>query len=221
MRRISKETRKDNQRFTSSEDVDLSASKNAGLIEDRHQQIVAGACKVFFEKGFHPTTTRDLAAACGMSMGQLYHYISSKDDVLYLVHKHYIMLWRDYLRNSMVESIADPKEKLAAALRNSLDFIFKNRRLSQFIFTESKHLERKHLRTVLNLDNENIVKYWRDLLEEVNRQTPIEGDLELLANQIVFIQVFEPLRGWTVKNRLPEESRDAMIKFILRGLGLL
>ena len=34
-------------------------------------------------EGLPRTSIRDIAAACDMSMGQLYHYISSKDDILY------------------------------------------------------------------------------------------------------------------------------------------
>jgi len=63
------------------------SAKDPELIKMKHQRIVDCSCKIFFKKGFHPTTIRDIATACDMSMGQLYHYISSKDDVLFLVHK--------------------------------------------------------------------------------------------------------------------------------------
>ena len=79
------------------EDLAVASSRNLSLVEKKHQQIVDGACTVFFKKGYHPTTTRDIAKACGMSIGQLYHYISSKDDVLYLVHKHMQKAWYEYL----------------------------------------------------------------------------------------------------------------------------
>ena len=83
------------------EDPVFATSQNSSLIEKRHQQIVDGACKIFFTKGYHPTTTRDIANACGMSIGQLYHYISSKDDVLYLVHKYTQQVWYDYLKKTL------------------------------------------------------------------------------------------------------------------------
>ncbi len=90
------------------EDLIHTAAKNADLIQKRHQQIVDGACQLFFKKGYHPTTIRDIARACGMSMGQLYHYISSKDDVLYLVHKHMQNIWYEYLKNSDYEEAKEP-----------------------------------------------------------------------------------------------------------------
>ena len=85
------------------EELRISSSKNLPLIEKKHHQIVEGACRVFFEKGYHPTTIRMIAKACGMSMGQLYHYIHSKDDVLYLVHKHMQKVWYDYIKKSDME----------------------------------------------------------------------------------------------------------------------
>jgi len=48
----------------------------------KQRLIVERASSVLFKKGFHGTSIRDIAAACEMSMGQLYHYISSKDDIL-------------------------------------------------------------------------------------------------------------------------------------------
>src|SRR4030067_1076273 len=99
-----------------SDDLIFASTKNAPLVENRHQQIVDGACKIFLEKGYHLTTIRDIAKACGMSMGQLYHYIRSKDDVLYLIHKHMHTVWYDYLRRSNLEQIDDPVQKFTEAL---------------------------------------------------------------------------------------------------------
>jgi len=65
-----------------SKDLTIASAKNARRVENKQRQIVDGSCRLFFKKGYHPTTIREIANASGMSMGQLYHYISSKDDVL-------------------------------------------------------------------------------------------------------------------------------------------
>jgi AcrR family transcriptional regulator len=59
--------------------------KNPELIEKRRRQIVDAAVQLFIEKGFHKTTTRQIAKASGFSIGSLYEYVTSKEDVLYLV----------------------------------------------------------------------------------------------------------------------------------------
>lgn len=59
--------------------------KNQDLVELRRCQIVDAAVQLFIENGFHKTTTRQIARAAGLSIGSLYEYIESKEDVLYLV----------------------------------------------------------------------------------------------------------------------------------------
>jgi TetR/AcrR family transcriptional regulator, cholesterol catabolism regulator len=59
--------------------------KNPELVKRRRRQIVDAAVQLFIEKGFHKTTTREIAKAAGFSIGSLYEYVASKEDVLYLV----------------------------------------------------------------------------------------------------------------------------------------
>ena len=59
--------------------------KNPDLVERRRRQIADAAVKLFIEKGFHKTTTRQIAGASGFSIGSLYEYFASKEDILYLV----------------------------------------------------------------------------------------------------------------------------------------
>ena len=59
--------------------------KNPDLIEKRRNQIIEAVVPLFIEKGFHKTTTRQMALAAGFSIGTLYEYVACKEDVLYLV----------------------------------------------------------------------------------------------------------------------------------------
>jgi len=59
--------------------------KNPDLVQRRHRQIVDAAVQLFIKHGFHKTTTRQIAKAAGISIGSLYEYISSKEDILFLV----------------------------------------------------------------------------------------------------------------------------------------
>ncbi len=204
-----------------SKDLGIASTKNAPLVENRHQQIVDGACKVFFEKGYHPTTIRDIAKACGMSMGQLYHYIRSKDDVLYLIHKHMHKVWYDYLRRSNLEQIDDPVQKFAEALKQILRFQIENKKLIQFVYSESKYLDKKHFKVVLEMDYKHVIGFWRGLLEDVNKKKSVKGDLDILASLVAFTLVFLPLRGWTLRDKPTKKTLGSLQDFILRGLGVV
>ncbi len=59
--------------------------KNPELVVERRRQIVDSTVHLFIKHGYHKTTTRMIAKAAGFSIGSLYEYVGSKEDVLYLV----------------------------------------------------------------------------------------------------------------------------------------
>ncbi len=59
--------------------------KDPQLVERRRRQIIDAAVRLFIANGFHKTTTRQIARKADISIGALYEYVASKEDVLYLV----------------------------------------------------------------------------------------------------------------------------------------
>ena len=51
----------------------------------REAELQATATRLFRERGFHATSMQDLGEALGMNRGSLYHYIASKDDLLWTI----------------------------------------------------------------------------------------------------------------------------------------
>jgi len=202
------------------QDLVRSSAKDVDLIEAKQQQIVNAACRLFFKKGYHRTTIREIALASGMSMGQLYHYISSKDDVLFLTYKQMQMIWYEHLVRSGVEEIKDPFERFTRAVRLTLEFSWKHRKLFFFVYTETQYLDKRHLRVVLEMDDKNVVGFWRRLLMDLGRLKRVQGDVDFLANLISYLMVFLPLRGWNLKERTSERYLDVVTDFIVEGLGL-
>jgi len=193
------------------------------LTERKQRQIVDGAAKVLFAKGFGKTSIRDIAAAAGMSMGQLYHYISSKDDILYLMHQRDQENWYQVLADAGFDEIEDPVEKLEYGLRITFKYLSENRDFVQFIFTESKYLDREHLHQVLELDDQNVVGFYRHLLGQVPGLRYKGREAELAANLVHFIATFLALRGWNLHLKSQadvDEAVEFLIDFIFRGLGL-
>ena len=62
-------------------------SSNRALVKKRRKHIVECAKTIFYEKGFRGTNMRELAKACGLTTGAIYHYLGSKDDILHLIVK--------------------------------------------------------------------------------------------------------------------------------------
>ena len=52
------------------------------VVEDRREQIIDAAMRVFAQKGFKGATNRDLAHEAGITTGLIYYYFKSKEDLL-------------------------------------------------------------------------------------------------------------------------------------------
>lgn len=52
---------------------------------NRDAEIVEAAIRVFYAKGFGASTMQDVADAVGVLKGSLYHYITSKEDLLFRI----------------------------------------------------------------------------------------------------------------------------------------
>jgi TetR/AcrR family transcriptional regulator, cholesterol catabolism regulator len=57
--------------------------------EERRQQVLDEAAAVFAERGYHDTSIRDLLDATGFTIGRMYHYIGTKEDLLFMIFERY------------------------------------------------------------------------------------------------------------------------------------
>ncbi|MDD9301843.1 MAG: TetR/AcrR family transcriptional regulator [Desulfobacter sp.] len=89
--------------------------KNPELVRERRRHIVDSTVKLFIEHGYHKTTTRMIAKAVGFSIGSLYEYVSSKEDLLYLVCKAIHEEVKDAVEAALSASSKE-KEQLAQVI---------------------------------------------------------------------------------------------------------
>jgi AcrR family transcriptional regulator len=92
----------------------MSQVTDSGL-PDARSRLVAAAVESFAVKGFHGTTTRDIAAGAGMSPAALYVHHRSKEELLHRIsragHDRTLALVQE-----AVASSADPRDQLLAAV---------------------------------------------------------------------------------------------------------
>src|SRR6186997_1913416 len=55
--------------------------------EEKRNQILEAAVRVFASKGYHTSRVGDIAKEAGVAHGLLYHYFSSKEEVLHTVFR--------------------------------------------------------------------------------------------------------------------------------------
>jgi AcrR family transcriptional regulator len=101
-----------------------SATRRERRITARKNQILDAAIALFAEKGYHRTTTKDIAVAADISEGTIYNYFDSKEDLL-------IGIMSRLANPNDIEEIPagvqeDSREYLIAIVENRLAFIHEN-----------------------------------------------------------------------------------------------
>lgn len=89
------------------------------LMTERKLQIYRAASKLFVEKGYAGASMSDIAEAVGMTKAGLYHFVASKEDLLYAIMLHGMTkLERDVIEPAL--KVADPLERLQVIIRRHI-----------------------------------------------------------------------------------------------------
>lgn len=194
--------------------------KDERLIKKRREQMIKGAVALFKQKGFHRTTTREIAKAAGFSIGTLYEYIRQKEDVLYLVCDQIY----DEVRNRMEKDI-DTKKGDLESLRQSIKDYFKVMDDMQaevlVMYQEAKSLSKEALPYVLKKEIEMV-----GMFERVIRSCVEKGELHLEEREIrliahnIFVQgQMWGFRRWALQKLYTlDEYVEMQTRFLLNGL---
>ena len=93
--------------------------------DERTDRILAGAAKVFFEKGYDRAGVRDVARESEMSLAGLYYHFRSKEDLLYRIQER---VFTDLLASARdrLAGIAEPVARLTAVIHHHLAYFIAN-----------------------------------------------------------------------------------------------
>lgn len=182
--------------------------------------MIKGAVTLFKEKGFHRTTTREIAKAAGFSIGTLYEYIRSKEDVLYLVCDSIY----DEVHNRLQKDI-DTKRGTLASLKLGIGNYFRVVDDLQdevlVMYQEAKSLSKDALPYVLRKEAEMAL-----IIEDIINRCVENGELDLSAEQvklmshnIVVLGQMWAFRRWNIQKMYSlEEYIEIQIKLIFEGI---
>ena len=101
----------------------------------RRAEILTAAGRLFAEKGYHRTTTQDIAEAAEVSEGTIYNYFSSKEELLFAIMERISQSHDSDNRNT--ETLpGDPKAFFQDMLESRQEFLKENRIMLQAILSE-------------------------------------------------------------------------------------
>jgi AcrR family transcriptional regulator len=185
---------------TTSPDPD---SRQARRAARRKAEILEAAAKVFAEKGFHRTTTKDIAEAADIAEGTIYNYFDSKDDLLINLIDHLADLenrrrayeqgldidFREFVHNILLQRFSILKERntlFAAILPEvfaspNLRELYRERVMNPGIYDIEEHIRARIERGQLKpVDVQMVIRMFTALGLGLEFLTII-GDPEILA----------------------------------------
>jgi AcrR family transcriptional regulator len=108
-------------------------------MSSRRSDLTRAAARLFAEKGYHGTSTADLAEALGVQKGSLYAHIESKADLLWEIARDGAAAFHTAL--DAVPEDAPARERIRAALRGHLRVVAEQLDIATVFTREWRYLE--------------------------------------------------------------------------------
>ena len=110
----------------------------------RKQKIVDTAAYLFQKKGYRSTTLDDVSRELNITKAALYHYVSSKDELLSIIYTHTIKNIFMAGTNEVSGLGSPPDEKLKLFIRNHIkNIIIESLPMFSVFFSEENQLPEK------------------------------------------------------------------------------
>ncbi|MGE4481949.1 TetR/AcrR family transcriptional regulator [Acidocella sp.] len=176
------------------------------------------AARIFNERGFHGTSIADIASALGVSISTLYHYIDSKQDLLYQLHDLTMRQAERVMRDAPFRTELTGLERLRHCIYDYLIEIMRSP-TSCLVLFEAEALKPEHAAEILRR---------RDALEQglrrVVRDGVADGSLSPCDPKLAIFTVLGAInwitRWYKPNGELPpEQIAHSITQQLLRGLA--
>ena len=193
--------------------------KSKKLVKERREQIVRAAIKCFSQNGFHKTTLKDLADEAGISHGNFYKYISTKEEIFYLIHDQLFQQAIEKVKRDL-NGTTDPVEKLRRLIRGRFELSNEIPGAMLLMYQEANVLKGELLKEVLADERRSSI-YMENALEECVRKGIFRDiNIRAISNLIVMMVDCWELKRWDLKghiNRL--EFEQMVLDMVLTSLS--
>lgn len=172
-------------------------SSNEGLVSERREHIAKSVAPLFVRKGYGQTSIREIASACGMSMGHLYYYIGGKEDVLQIMMDYdlhfYVNLVKKIISSSKslgpTEALVKVIDQFFRAIDNASDFTL-------FFYQETKNLQPDARKIIMDRERSLVLEFEKLLGRGCQAGEFQIANIPLVANNIVITGHMWALRRW-------------------------
>jgi TetR/AcrR family transcriptional regulator, cholesterol catabolism regulator len=193
------------------------------LLEGK-ERIADAAANLFLNSGYHSTSVREVAQKAGLSVGSVFNYFTSKEEILFFIFSRNQERTEAILRDQQAEferlkaEGVNPKELLWLAYQSYVRLVEELRRYIVLAYQELKSLtavERHRL-----LDGETRIQHF---LEEiiaygVERGVFPPGNVDVKAHCLMVLSQSWAVRHWALKRFAKAEDYLFTLKTIVLGV---
>ncbi len=193
--------------------------------EERREELLAAASKVFSEKGYRTAGVNDIIAEAGVARGTFYHYFESKKEVFLALIERYFTRFAEILEENhqrLFEALESGGDLPGAWRKNALSiltFHSENPQLTTLVYREAMGLDERFsdkVRELSSLARTRMVKEFEMVAE---RGLMIPCDVELVTT-IVNGAMINIIMEYVLEKKDADlgELADALVTNQLRAL---
>lgn len=195
------------------------------VVEDRREQIIDAAIRVFSEKGFARATNKDIAREAGITTGLIYHYFNSKEDLLSAVIEQRSPV--QLLTTLPQQAFELPPEQFFGFLIKQILNIIEDEKFVQLIrvmISEMLHSENSDITQLVPNRIQRVLDFIGTYLEAKMESGELRrADIPLIVQAIVGSVMGFELRRLLMRDEMAlqythEQIADAVIDTTLKGL---
>ena len=198
-------------------------SPNNGLVEVRRRQISQAALRLIATKGIQRTGIREIARASDMTIGNLYHYVGTREDIIYLAINHGVSRARELIEDisSQCQSL-EPSNALRFAIDRFIRYQDQNWKETVFVYREMGSMT-PALRLPFVEINSEIHELFDRIIQRGQKSGAFEAaDTAMAASTIVCMGDMWALKRWYFKKTYSlDKYINDFTEMIFKVLGAL
>ncbi|MBI3249164.1 MAG: TetR/AcrR family transcriptional regulator [Deltaproteobacteria bacterium] len=194
------------------------------LLEGK-ERIAAAAAGLFLNGGYHSTSVREIALKAGLSVGSVFNYFTSKEEILFFLFSRNQERAEATLREQRAEferlkgQGVDPKDLLWLAYESYARLIDEMRRYTVLGYQELKSLTVAEQRRILE-GEERLQQFLEEVLSYgVEKGAFPAGDSNLKAHCLMVLAQSWAVRHWALKHFAKIDDYLGALKKIALGIA--
>ena len=194
------------------------ARTQAADYEQRREKIVERAAQLFAERGFLGASIADLAKACKTSKSLIYHYYSSKEEILFDVMHSHVKGLLDAAKE-IATSPGDAKARLRALTGEFMQLYLGAAFRQRVLLNELVHLPKEQRAIVVGIQR-RLIEIVESLIAEIRPDIPARSPLRL-PTAMLYFGMINWMHTWLdpAGRAKPARIASLAVNIFLDGIG--